>query len=68
MRARTIQKEMEIQERKETKNMEKWVENKKKIVIIPVKWQSDMPLRLYNCKEFVKSLFHGMNQIGQFSM
>jgi hypothetical protein len=27
-----------------------------------------MPLRLYNCKEFVKSLFHGMNQIGQFSM
>ena len=48
--------------------MEKWVENKKKIVIIPVKWQSDMPLRLYYCKEFVKSLFHGMNQIRQFSM
>ena len=45
MRARTIQKEMEIQERKDTKNMEKWVENKKKIVIIPVKWQSDILAR-----------------------
>jgi hypothetical protein len=51
---RTIEEELgdseEEGERKETTSTDKWVQNTKIFLVIPVKYHSDRPIGLYNRK------------------